>query len=195
MVNGALADSCISQVGGWAWNNFGGERYDDGRYIQDWNLATYDDSAWAKATEVAAPNVTASWQALPGSRTGPADPARTIAPHKGKWIVDFGTTLTGWMRLRLDGLKPGQEVVIDYADLLDPQLMFMRNEDGFQTFKQRDVYVAGNSPTAVFQSRFNQHGFRYAIIGGLREGSRGVRCRGDAGPDRSGKGRRVPLLQ
>ena len=83
------AESCISQVGGWAWNNFGGERYDDGRYIQDWNLATFDDRAWAKATEVAAPNVTASWQALPGSRTSPPIPARMIVPHKGKWIVDF----------------------------------------------------------------------------------------------------------
>ena len=52
--------------------------------------------------------------------------------------------------------------------------MFMHNEDGFQTFKQRDVYVAGNSPSAVFQSRFNQHGFRYAIIGGLAKAPQGL---------------------
>ena len=82
------ADSCISQVGGWAWNNFGGERYDDGRYIQDWNLATCDDRAWAKAMEVAAPNVTASWQALPGSRTGPADPGAHDRSAQGQ--VDRG---------------------------------------------------------------------------------------------------------
>ena len=161
------ADSCISQVGGWAWNNFGGERYDDGKCVKDWNLAAYADSAWTKAMEVAAPNVTTSWQALPGNRTGSPIPAKNIYPHKDKWIIDFGTTLTGWMRLRLDGLKPGKEVVIDYADMLDPQLMFMHNADGFQTFNQRDVYVAGNAPTGVFHSRFNQHGFRYAIISGL----------------------------
>lgn len=161
------ADSCISQVGKWAFNNFGGERYDAGNYLKNWHLAACDDSAWAKAIEVAAPDLSTSWQALPGNQTDLPIPALSITPFKGKWMIDFGTTLTGWLRLRLDGLKPGQEVVMDYADLLDPKLMYMHNADGVQTFNQRDVYVAGNEPTGVFQSKFNQHGFRYVIVGGL----------------------------
>jgi alpha-L-rhamnosidase len=41
------ADSCITQLANWEFNNFGGERYDAGKYLKDWNLPTADDSAWA----------------------------------------------------------------------------------------------------------------------------------------------------
>jgi len=152
------ADSCITQLGNWQWNDFGGERYDAGKCVKDWNLAAGDDSAWAKAIEIPAPNLTTSWQALPGNQMDPPIPAKSITPFNGKWLIDFGTTLTGWMRLRLDGLKPGQTVTMDYSDMLDPKLMFSKNSD---------VYVAGNEPDGVFQSKFNHHGFRYAVIGGL----------------------------
>ena len=43
----------------------------------------------------------------------------------------------------------------------------MQDANGFQTFGQHDIYIAGTSPTGEFCSRFNQHAFRYAIIGGL----------------------------
>jgi alpha-L-rhamnosidase len=161
------AESCITQLGSWSWNNFGGERYDAGKYVSNWNLASCEDRSWAKAIEVAAPNLTTSWQALPGNQMDPPIPATGITPFKGKWLIDFGTTLTGWMRLRMDGLKPGQEIVLDYADTLDPKLMFSRNEDGVQTHNQCDIYVAGSEPTGVFQSKFNQHGFRYVVVRGL----------------------------
>ena len=161
------ADSCITQLANWEFNNFGGERYDAGKYLNDWNLPTADDSAWAKAIEVAAPNLTASWQALPGSRIDPPITAQSITPFKGKWLIDFGTTFTGWMRLRLNGLKPGQEVHMEYADLIDPKLIFLKNGDGIQTNNQFDIYVAGNEPNGVFQSKFNHHAFRYVVVSGL----------------------------
>ena len=56
--------------------------------------------------------------------------------------MDFGRTLTGWMRLRLAALKSGQQITIDYADMDNPVLEQQPNADGFQTFNQRDIYVA-----------------------------------------------------
>jgi len=162
-----VADSCISQINNWGWNSMGGERWDAGKEIKEWNLATFDDSTWETAVEVPSPAVENSWQAMPGSRMGVPIMAQKVYPHNGKWVVDFGTTLTGWMRLRMSGLTPGQAITIDYSDLNDPRLAFSANPDGFQTFSQQDVYVAGKEAEGVFCSKFNQHAFRYAVIAGL----------------------------
>jgi len=163
------AESCITQLGSWHWNNFGGERYDAGKFIKDWNLASCEDRSWAKAIEITAPKLASSWQALPGNKMDPPISAKSITPFKGKWLIDFGTTLTGWMRLRVHGLQPGREITLDYADMLNPNLMFSKNEDGVQTHNQRDIYVAGSEPVGIFQSKFNQHGFRYVVVGGLEK--------------------------
>ncbi len=161
------SESCLSQVGNWGWNDMGGERWDAAKFIADWNRSALDDSGWSPAREVDAPAVTHCWLAMPPNRIGkPIAPAK-IYQVNGKWVIDFGTTLTGWMQLKLAGLKPGQEIVLDYADLDQPKLQHMPNPDGFQTFNQRDIYVAGKNSEDVFCSKFNQHAFRYAVISGL----------------------------
>ncbi|HOX58435.1 MAG TPA: family 78 glycoside hydrolase catalytic domain [Candidatus Paceibacterota bacterium] len=169
-----VRDSCLSQVGTWAWGDMGGERWDARKYVEDWNNIHLDDSRWHKAVEVAAPDVPSSWQALPGSRLGPPIQAKTIYPHGTNWVIDFGAPLTGWVHLRLNRLKPGQEITIEYADLPAElrHLAHMTNSQGFQTFNQRDVFVAGRERTGVLQSKFNQHAFRYAVIGGLADAPR-----------------------
>jgi alpha-L-rhamnosidase len=161
------SNSCISQVGTWSWNAMGGEKWDAANYIADWNLAGFDDRAWAPVLEVAAPDVTTSWLAMPGNRAGKPIPPARIYPVNNKWVIDFSTTLTGWMRLKLADLKPGQQITIDYADLDKPELEHMPGADGFQTFNQQDIYAAGKRTDDVFCSKFNQHAFRYAVIAGL----------------------------
>ena len=137
------AESCITQIGKWGWNDMGGERWDAARFVDGWNQTGFDDSAWNPAREVPRrPQHLARHAAEPDCRR--TDQAGEDLPVKDKWVIDFGTTLTGWMRLQLAGLKPGQEVVMDYADLDKPALEHMPNPDGFQTFNQRDVYVAGD---------------------------------------------------
>jgi alpha-L-rhamnosidase len=164
-----VADSCISQINNWGWNAMGGERWNGNTYIKEWNQARFDDSTWKAAMEIPVPTgpIDHSWQAMPGSRMGAPLMAQRVYPNNGKWVVDFGTTLTGWMRLRMAGLKPGQAITIDYSDLHEPALAFSKNQDGFQTFNQQDIYIAGTESEGVFCSKFNQHAFRYAVIAGL----------------------------
>ena len=162
-----VADSCISQIGNWAWNDMGGERWDDAKYIKDWNQVAFDDSSWANAVEVPAPAVENSWQAQPGSKLGLSIAPAKIYEHNGKWVVDFGTTLTGWMRMRFSGLQPGQQVSIIYADSNNPAMNHVGTPDGFQSFRQEDAFIAGPSGSGEFCSKFNQHAFRYAVISGL----------------------------
>ena len=167
-----MKDSCISQIGGWKWNNFGGERFDAKEFVEDWNQTSLDDSSWVQAREIPAPNVAHSWQGCESARLGdPVKPVEIRQLQNGKWVIDFGRPLTGWMRLKMHGLKTGQEVQINYADIDDNlnarKLAFRRNADGFQDFNQQDVFISAGKGAETFCSRFNYHSFRYAVIAGL----------------------------
>lgn len=161
-------ESSISQVGSWGWADMGGERWNDAEFIPDWNLASLDDTAWSAAREITPPNVLHTWPAMPGSRTLEPVPAAQVSKINGKWVVDFGKNICGWVRLRMRGLTPGQQITIDHADLVGPpELMHIADANGFQSFGQRNVFIAGNSATAEYCTRFSQHAFRYAILDGL----------------------------
>jgi alpha-L-rhamnosidase len=167
-----VKESCISQLGGWRWNDFGGERFDAREFIEDWDQIGLDDSRWAPAREIPAPESTHSWLGCEGARLDdPVKPVEIRRLANGKWVIDFGRPLTGWMRLKMHDLKAGQEVQINYADIDDNRnarkLAFMSNADGFQDFNQKDVFISAGRDEEVFCSKFNYHSFRYAVIAGL----------------------------
>jgi alpha-L-rhamnosidase len=167
-----VKDSCISQIGGWNWNNFGGERFDAREFVDNWDQIGLDDSTWVQAREIPAPNVAHSWQGCESARLGdPVKPVEIRQLKNGKWVIDFGRPLTGWMRLKMHDLKAGQEVQIIYADIDDNlntrKLAFRTNADGFQDFNQKDIFISAGKGAETFCSRFNYHSFRYAVIAGL----------------------------
>lgn len=169
-----VKDSCISQIGNWSWNNFGGERFDAREFVADWNQVGLDDSTWAQACEIPAPAVAHSWQISQCARLGePVKPVEIRQLQNGKWVIDFGRPLTGWMRLKMHNLKAGQEVQIAYADIDDNRnqrkLAFHSNPDGFQDFNQKDVFISAGKDSETFCSKFNYHSFRYAIMAGLEQ--------------------------
>lgn len=170
--NWRVKESCISQIGAWQWNDFGGERFDAREFVEDWNQTSLDDSQWARAREIPAPAVAHSWQACEAARLGdPVKPVEIRQLQNGKWVIDFGRPLTGWMRLKMHDLKAGQEVQINYADIDDNlnarKLAHKPNADGFQDFNQQDVFISAGKGAETFCSRFNYHSFRYAVIAGL----------------------------
>jgi alpha-L-rhamnosidase len=165
-------ESCITQIGSWTWMNFGGERFDAREFNEDWNQTGFDDSQWVGAQEIPAPQVEHSWQACESARlSDPIKPTEIRPLQNGKWVVDFGRPLTGWMQLKMHNLKVGQEVQIQYADIDDNRnerkLAYQLNSDGFQDFNQKDIFISAGKGTETFCSRFNFHSFRYAVIAGL----------------------------
>jgi alpha-L-rhamnosidase len=166
-------ESCITQIGSWTWMNFGGERFDAREFNEDWNQTGFDDSQWVGAQEIPAPQVEHSWQACESARlSDPIKPTEIRPLQNGKWVVDFGRPLTGWMRLKMHNLKVGQEVQIQYADIDDNRnnerkLAYQLNTDGFQDFNQKDIFISAGKGAETFCSRFNFHSFRYAVISGL----------------------------
>ncbi len=166
-------ESCISQIGSWEWNEFGGEHFNAREYLQDWNQADLDDSDWLYAGEIAPPEVLHSWQGCESPRLSqPVSPKRIFQLNNGKWVIDFGRPLTGWMNLKMHGLTAGQNIHIYYADLnyndYDQEMNIAGSStDGFQHFNQQDTCIARGEGSESFHSRFNYHSFRYALITGL----------------------------
>ena len=150
-------------IGPWSWSNMGGELVDARRDDLHWTDPDRDDSDWFPARVVSAPAIPADAQKCPTMCVLKRLPAvaRTMlekdAGGGAKYELDFGTNLTGWLKLRLHGLHAGQSIHIRYADKKNP----------YQTFEQSDVFISAGNADEEFCSKFNYHGFRYAVIEGL----------------------------
>ena len=136
----------------------GGELVDARRDDPRWADPETDDSDWYPVTEVAAPAIPAEAQKCPPMRVLKTIPAISCTKlADGKYQLDFGTQLTGWLKLRVRGQAAGHTITIEYADKLEP----------LQTFKQIDRFICAGEPEEEFCSKFNYHGFRWAIMEGL----------------------------
>jgi alpha-L-rhamnosidase len=92
--------------------------------------------------------------------------AAVFTSPSGATLVDFGQNLVGWVRLRVRGQPPGQEVVIRHAEVLEHGELGVRP---LRTAKATDSYLLAGGPLEVLEPSLTFHGFRYAEISGLPE--------------------------
>ncbi|WP_308283318.1 family 78 glycoside hydrolase catalytic domain [Pseudonocardia nigra] len=82
----------------------------------------------------------------------------------GNQLVDFGENLVGWVRLRVRGGAPGQEVTIRHAEVLE------RGELGVRPLRSAqatDGWLLAGGAEEVLEPSLTFHGFRYAEITGV----------------------------
>ena len=180
------APSPYATLGPWQWDQYGGERYDARLENAAWNTAEFDDRAWTAVQVVAPPASRCESQRCPLNRIGRRIPAVSCSDLGGGRVeVDFGTNLAGWLRMRLPLLPAGHRVAIHYADQryasaapekLPPGVTYHTSDETFdsakgkvryQTFHHADEFLSAGRPGETFCSKFNYHGFRYAVIEGL----------------------------
>jgi alpha-L-rhamnosidase len=185
--------SGYSHIGGWGWNNFGGERLDAAAHVPGWCLPGLDTASWSNAVEAPAPQGTALNHAVPLNRIGERIAAKEISPlADGRYEIDFGTNLTGWLRLKFPQLKTGQVVRLHFADRVFPGgvqstpignitiseiscTAFPRNGGGhnlYQTYNQVSEFVSAGVPGEEFCNKFNYAGFRHVVVEGLNAAPR-----------------------
>jgi len=96
------APSSNQRHGGMHWGDFGGERVDASLHIANWSSPDFDDKDWKNAVEVEAPKGEVVAQQAPLNRIGKEIPAVAVNDlGGGRYEIDFGTDLTGWMRLKM----------------------------------------------------------------------------------------------
>lgn len=184
--------SGYSHIGNWTWNNFGGERIDAAAHLPNWCRPDLDTTYWVNAVDAPAPQGAPANHAAPLNRIGERLPAREVIPlADGRYEIDFGTNLTGWLRLKFPQLKAGQVVRLHFADRVFPDgvhtspignikisdscISFPRTGGGhnlYQTYHQTSEFVSAGAPGEEFCHKFNYAGFRHVVVEGLNTAPR-----------------------
>ncbi len=176
-----VAPSPYTTLGNQSWGKFGGERYDANLKNPNWCAPQFDDSSWTNAQLAPSTPSRADAQGCPLNRVGKVLPAVACTPlAEGRYEIDFGSNLSGQMHLKLSGLKSNQVVQISYADrrygtnemtkkkrASETEFPVGAGKVRYQTFGQTDEFVSAGRTEEEFCSKFNYHGFRYAIVEGL----------------------------
>lgn len=152
--------SGLYRIGGRKWNDFGGERVDARELIPNWSSPGLDTASWAPAVPAKGPTAPARSQPCPLNRIGSTIPAVAVtALDQGRYEIDFGTALTGWLRLKMPVLQTGAVIKMTFADV--------RRGKDYQDFKQVSEFIAAGKAGEVFANKFNYAGFRYVVVEGL----------------------------
>ena len=145
-----------------AGGDFGTEVYDARKEQPGWNLAAFDDSAWKPAEALQLPSRHRSAQMIAPNRVVATFPVAAIhQPQPGQFVLDFGTNLTGRLRMKLTGAS-GTEVGFEYyaSHTGDPEKLT-------ETFRQSDRYICRGGADEEFCSQFNWRAFRFVKVIGL----------------------------
>ena len=152
--------SGLYRIGGRKWGNFGGERIHATELTPDWSRPGLDTTSWSAAIPAKGPGGPVRSQPCPLNRIGKKIPAVAVTPlNGGRYEIDFGTALTGWLRLKMPALQPGATVRMTSADI--------RRGRKYQHFNQVSEFISAGKTGEVFENKFNYAGFRYVVIDGL----------------------------
>lgn len=151
-------------------NIYAGETYDARREHSGWSVPGYDDAPWQPAAEMKSPTAHLQAQMIPPIRRIRALPVqRVIKAGNGRWILDFGQNLAGWVRLRVQE-KPGTAVRLRLAEVLSPDGKHLDTATtgiGATGVEQQQIYITKGRKSETWEPRFAYHGFRFAEVTGV----------------------------
>jgi len=91
-------------------------------------------------------------------------PVSIAEPEPGAYVYSMGTNFAGFVRLKVSGAKPGQKIVLRFAERLNPDgTIYTTNLRGARA---TDTYICKGSGTEVWRPRFTFHGFQYVEVTG-----------------------------
>jgi alpha-L-rhamnosidase len=144
-------------LGVWDFMFFGGERYDAGKEVADWAQASFDDSAWNRATVYSPSLILSADMVEPNRQIKPISPVAVEDPKPGVYRVDLGVNVTGWLQADVRG-QPGDQI----------EFKFSERPEADMTNRLHSQYIIGPSGKGTFQNRFNYFTGRWVTIEGLK---------------------------
>jgi alpha-L-rhamnosidase len=140
-----------------------GERHDLAREPSGWDEPGFDDSTWRAVRRRDRDETPLVADPGPPVRVTQELAPRSIARDPaGRYIVDFGQNLSGWVRFSTD-VPAGTCVRIRHAEALAEDGTLYT--DNLRTARQTDEFTTSGR-AQVLEPRFTMHGFRYAEVSG-----------------------------
>ena len=145
-------------------NEYNGEEYDARKELGHWTETGYDDSHWLPAERVAIPSGFPRGQMIPGMKVVEQIKPKSIRLQSpGKYIIDMGQNMVGWIRLTAQG-EAGDSIKLRFAETLQPDgEIYTAN---LRDAKATDIYVLKGEGTEEWAPCFVYHGFRYVEVTG-----------------------------
>jgi len=146
-------------------NEYDGEEYDATKEATGWNKAGFDDSKWLKAEFVQEPSGTIEAQMNENMRVmNTLKPVAVKAISGGRFILDMGQNMVGWLQIKVKGQK-GKQLKMRFAESLQENgELFTAN---LRNAKCTDLYTFKGSEPELWEPTFAYRGFRYVELSGL----------------------------
>lgn len=145
-------------------NEYDGEDYDATREFAGWNAVGFDDSKWLKAEFVQEPSGVIEAQMNENIKV-----MNTLSPVSiqklagGRYILDMGQNMVGWLRIKVKGLK-GQQIKLRFAESLQENgELFTAN---LRNAKCTDLYTLKGTGQESWEPTFSYRGFRFVELSG-----------------------------
>ena len=157
-----VAVSGYTGIGTWLPGQFGGEKADLKLIPGSLKAKDLEDRDWYPVYVADVKNVKVSPQMCEPNRIMNAiKPANIKKTGDNAWLVDMGTTLTGWIEFKLPEQAAGEEVILEYSDHFD-------GDGNLADMGQKDICITSGGKEDIFRNKFNYHAFRYIKISNLK---------------------------
>lgn len=149
-------------------NEFDGEEYDARLEMDQWNTIRFNDSSWKKADSMTAPGGELTAQPNPNIQVmEEIQPVRITRLEDGRFILDMGQNMVGWLKVNNLTGKKDQPVSFRFAEMINPDsTLYLDNIRGAEV---TDIYTPAKDGSFTWEPSFVYHGFRFVEISGLSE--------------------------
>lgn len=147
-------------------NEFDGEEYDARLEFTGWELSNYNDTNWKNADLMEAPKGKLTAQPNPNIKVqDEVTPVGITKLSNGKYILDMGQNMVGWLKINSLTATKGQPIVLRFAETLNSDgTIYLAN---IRSAKVSDIYTPSKDGEFSWEPSFIYHGFRYVEISGL----------------------------
>lgn len=158
-----------------------GERYNANKEISDWCNDLTLNAGWGKVEVLYNLDITLIKQSYESIKVKKYLTAENIVKTgENCYLLDFGKTVSGRVRLGINGAAAGDRIVIKYFERFYPEnrlcdgtyvpVYFPQDahEKAKWLLRNTDVYICNGRDGSVYESEFTYTGFRYILIEGLR---------------------------
>jgi len=144
---------------------YNGEHYDAREALDDWCDCAASDQGWLAVESRAKPAIELTPKKCPPVRITERRKPVDLCCVESNFIADFGQNLVGLMCIELRNTKPGQRVVLKFAEMLQADgSLYLEN---LRHASATDVYICRGGESESYMPHFTFHGFRYAQIEGI----------------------------